>query len=119
MKKYKLFLTNHGVSLVQTLLGAAVVGGLALVLARVGLMSTKIQRSATNSVELNQLTNMIQKLMLNNIACTATLKQSTNFVAGPNNHPTSVITPGATRSLAAIYDIFQLRMTLSIAICGL
>lgn len=73
--KYMKILNHRGMSIIQVLLGSALVAGVALVLAQLGVDSSKVQRSAAINAEIVQFNNMVEKLLLNNDACVNTFNR--------------------------------------------
>lgn len=70
-----LILKNQkGVSLVQVLIAAALMGGLALVLAKMGQNQSKLQRGAYESMDAISLRQQIQSTLQDTQACTNTLR---------------------------------------------
>ena len=49
--------SQAGVSIIQVLIAAAMTGGLALVITQLSKTQVKVQRSATNSLEINEMYN--------------------------------------------------------------
>ena len=81
-------LSQKGMSMVQVLIGSAMVAGIALVLAQLGLDSSKVQRSSMINAEIVQISNMVEKLMLNNQACVNTFSPEGAIAQNtPENNP--------------------------------
>jgi type II secretory pathway pseudopilin PulG len=60
---------DKGMTIVNVLIAAAMMGGLALVIAQIGQNSSKIQRNAIENQDLNSFVNTVEKHMLNHEAC--------------------------------------------------
>ena len=98
-------LSKKGMSMVQVLIGSAMVAGIALVLAQLGLDSSKVQRGSLINAEIVQITNMVEKLMLNNQACVNTFN-GVNFSSTTLQDVTSIMdfgTPTEPTPGRAIY----------------
>lgn len=72
----KIIKSQSGVSFVQVIMAAAMMGGLALVMSKMAQNQSKVQRSATNSMKINEMFNRVQKYMLNHDFCKETLSQA-------------------------------------------
>jgi type II secretory pathway pseudopilin PulG len=66
---FKFLKSQAGFSMVQVMLAAAMMGGLALVLSKMGQNQSQMQRKAIEDQDLNEITNRIQRHLLNDDAC--------------------------------------------------
>ena len=65
-------------SMVTVLMAAAAMGGLALVMSKLGQNQSKMQRKALEDQDLNQFVSIVQKHLLNDKACLFTLDSITD-----------------------------------------
>ena len=72
MNLLKLLKNETGMTMVNVLMGAAMMGGLALVMTQLGKNSSDIQKRATNSSEINEAYNRAQQYLLNSESCKET-----------------------------------------------
>jgi hypothetical protein len=66
--------SQAGFSIVQVLIAAGLMGGLALMMAKLGQNQAKMQRKAIEDQDLNQFVNTVQKHLLNHEACKNTFE---------------------------------------------
>lgn len=66
--------SQAGFSIVQVLIAAGLMGGLALMMAKLGQNQAKMQRKAVEDQDLNQFVNTVQKHLLNHDACKNTFE---------------------------------------------
>jgi type II secretory pathway pseudopilin PulG len=85
----KIIKSEVGMSLVSVMMAAGMVGGLAMVIAKLSQNSSKVQRSAIENQDMISFINNVQKHMLNNKACDNTFAS----VTGLNSNGTSVAIP--------------------------
>lgn len=81
MTFYKKILNDKGVSLVNVMMAAAMLGGLALVMAKLGQNQSKMQRKAIEDQGLNSFVNNLEKHLINNKACANTFTSVTGLNA--------------------------------------
>jgi len=75
----KLFKNEKGISLVGVLIAAGAVGGLALVMGKLGENQSKMQRKALEDQDVNQFVNDTNKHLLNDAGCKNTFSSITGL----------------------------------------
>lgn len=75
--------TQSGMSIVQVLIAASMMGGLALVMGKMGENQSKMQRGARESFDINSLHNSIEKILLNSVSCRETITQISSLPIKP------------------------------------
>lgn len=83
MRFIKFISNQSGMSMVNVLMAAAMMGGLALVMTQLSKNSVDVQVRATNSTDINAAYNTIQQLLLNSSSC----KQTFDGVIFNNTSP--------------------------------
>jgi len=81
MKVSKLLKNQNGMSMVSVMMAAAMMGGLALVMTQLGTNSSKIQRKAIESQDMNAFVNNLEKNMLNKDSCANTFASVTGLTS--------------------------------------
>lgn len=81
----KILKSQSGMSIVQVLIAAAMMGGLALVMGKLGENQSKMQRGAKESLDINSLHAGLEKILLNSVSCKATIEQITTLQKGSGN----------------------------------
>ena len=67
--------SQAGISMVQVMIAAAMMGGLALVMGKLGKNQSKMARGARESTDINTLHANLEKILLNSNSCKATISQ--------------------------------------------